>query len=292
MTKIDQALRLIVILPVLSAVSYAASRVECDSVPSKYVSRAVHYCALLPASFPTSTDASTLRGNAFPVLYFLHGLGQDSQSLFDDGVWNLVDELRAQKKLGEFVIITPDAGRSFYINSKDARTRYEDFFLKEFIPAMEKRYHLAHSRAARAISGISMGGYGALRLAFAHPELFSSVSAHSAALIETLPKGAGQAGVGGFIGPAFGRPLDADYWKKESPFVFARTANLKGLKIYFDCGDHDQYGFENGAESLHKILTSRKIQHEFHVYPGGHDWPYFSAHLPASLEFDSKALGK
>jgi S-formylglutathione hydrolase FrmB len=96
----------------------------------------------------------------------------------------------------------------------------------------------------------------------------------------------------GIVGPAFGRPLDTEYWKKESPFAYARTANLHGLKIYFDCGDSDQYGFNAGAESLDKILSSRKIPHEFHIYPGGHDWQYFAEHLPASLQFDSKALGK
>ena len=137
-----------------------------------------------------------------------------------------------------------------------------------------------------------MGGYGALRFAFKHPEMFAAVSAHSAALIENLPAGAGQAGMGTFVGPAFGRPLDTAYWKKESPFVFARNGNLTGLSIYFDCGEQDQYGFEAGTESLHRILSSRKMAHEYHIYPGGHDWRYFSQHLPASLQFDAKAIAK
>ena len=292
MTRVVRALCLVLTYLLLASISQAASRVECDSVPSKFVPPSVHYCALLPSSYPISSGTLTSKSKPFAVLYFLHGLGQDSQSLFDDGMWSLVDEVRQQKKIGEFVIITPDAGRSFYVNSKDGRTRYEDFFLKEFMPAMEKRYHLAHSRTQRAISGISMGGYGALRLAFAHPELFSAVSAHSAALIENLPNGSAQSGMSAILGSAFGRPMDAEYWKKQSPFVFARAANLKGLKIYFDCGDHDQYGFDKGAGSLDRILTARHIPHEFHIYPGGHDWQYFSQHLPASLEFDSKALGK
>lgn len=272
----------------LPCLCFAQSRIECASVPSKYVPPSVRYCALLPAL----GKGSITNPKPLHVLYFLHGLGQDSESLFNDALWNLVDNLKQEKKIGEFVIVTPDAGRSFYINSKDGRSRYEDFFLREFIPAMEKKYHLSRSREGRAISGISMGGYGALRFAFEHPEMFSSVSAHSAALIEELPKGAGQAGMGGFVGPAFGRPLDTAYWKKESPFVFARSAGLRGLNIYFDCGDQDQYGFEAGAEQLHKLLTARKVPHEFHIYSGGHDWRYFSQHLPASLEFASRSFGK
>jgi S-formylglutathione hydrolase FrmB len=246
----------------------------------------------LPDGFPTSGTTSKTPSKSLSALYFLHGIGGNSESLFNDGMWSLVDELRRKNKISDFVIITPDAGRSFYINSKDGVNRYEDFFFKEFIPAMEKRYHLSSTRSARAIGGISMGGYGALRAAFAHPEMFIAVSAHSPALIENLPKGSAQAGMAGIVGPAFGRPLDTEYWKKESPFAYARTANLQGLKIYFDCGDADQYGFNAGAESLHKILDTRKVKHEFHIYPGGHDWQYFSEHLPASLQFDSKALNK
>src|SRR6266404_2751167 len=165
--------RIAALFVLIANVGFAASRVECDSVPSRFVPPAVHYCALLPDNLPPSSDTLTKAGKTLHVLYFLHGLGQDSQSLLNEGLWNLVDNLEQKKKLGEFVIITPDAGRSFYINSKDGRTKYEDFFLREFMPAMEKRYHLAHTREGRVISGISMGGYGALRFAFAHPELFA-----------------------------------------------------------------------------------------------------------------------
>jgi S-formylglutathione hydrolase FrmB len=270
----------------LSTACFGASRIECDSVKSKFVPPEVHYCALLPDGF----QATSIK--TYPALYFLHGLGQNSQSLFNNGMWNLVDELRGEKKIADFVIITPDAGRSFYINSKDGKTRYEDFFLQEFVPAMERKYHLEHSRKGRVISGISMGGYGALRMAFKHPEMFAAVSAHSAALIEELPKGAAQTSMSAIVGTAFGRPLDNDYWKKQTPFAIAKTADLKGLKIYFDCGDHDQFGFDAGAEALHRLLTTHKVSHEYHIYPGGHDWQYFSEHLPASLEFDSKAVTK
>lgn len=275
-----------------STVCFAASRVECNRVPSKFVKPSVHYCALLPDGFPSSSKSSSSVSKKYAALYFLHGLGQDDESLFKQGIWNLVDDLREQKKISDFVIISPFAGRSFYVNSKDGKVRYEDFLLQEFIPAMEKKYHLEHSRKGRVITGISMGGYGALRLAFKHPEMFAAVSAHSAALIEELPKGAAESSVSAMIGTAFGRPLDNEYWKRESPFAYAKTADLKGLRIYFDCGDNDYFGFDSGAMALDRLLTARKIPHEFHIYPGGHDLQYFSTHLPESLEFDSKALGK
>ena len=62
------------------------------------------------------------------------------------------------------------------------------------------------------------------------------------------------------------------------------------MKIYFDCGSEDDYGFEAGAQALHNVLVSRQIAHEFHLYPGGHNWGYFAEHLPDSLRFNSEAF--
>ncbi len=140
-----------------------------------------------------------------------------------------------------------------------------------------------------------MGGYGALHLAFRHPELFTSVSAGSAALFVKLPafkvSDAQQPAARRILGEAFGTPFDPAFFDRQSPLTLAKTFRPAGLKIYFDCGSEDDYGFERGAEALDKILTERHIPHEFHLYPGGHNWIYFAGHLPVSLEFHSKAFG-
>jgi S-formylglutathione hydrolase FrmB len=94
------------------------------------------------------------------------------------------------------------------------------------------------------------------------------------------------------LGETFGSPPDPAFWERNSPLTTARRANLAGLKIYFDCGDQDDFGFETGARALNKILSSRHIAHEAHIYPGRHDWQYFAEHLPASLEFQSRAIAK
>ena len=288
--------RKLLLLLLLCSASFAASRVDCGEVASKYVNEQVHYCALLPASFDTHQT------KVYPILYLLHGLGDNEQSLINSGIWNMVDELRAEGRIGDFVIVTPRAGRSFYINAKAPKSanaarkmnqNYEDFFVKEFIPQIEKKYHSGGARSRRAISGISMGGFGALRTAFKFPRLFTAVAAHSAALIEKMPRGAENTPVGMILGNVFGKPFDPAYWESQSPFAFAQSqslANLSGLKIYFDCGDQDGYGFDSGARALDALLTKRGVAHEFHIYPGGHDWQYFSEHLPASFEFVSKAF--
>jgi S-formylglutathione hydrolase FrmB len=141
-----------------------------------------------------------------------------------------------------------------------------------------------------------MGGYGALHMAMKYPQMFSAVSSHMGALIEKIPAAltdARELGRGlSFLGEVFGRPFDRAYWERNSPFTLARQASgLARLKIYFDCGDEDGFGFDAGTQAFHELLKSRGIAHEFHIYPGRHNWDYVSQHMGASMEFHSRAFG-
>ncbi len=268
----------------------ATASAQCQSAPSRILHRAVGYCIIFP---PGYASGKTRR---YPVLYLLHGLGENRQFLIGNGGLNLIEDLWSSRRMGKFLIVTPDADSSFYINSQNGRERYEDFFIREFLPYIERHYRTLPGRKYRGIAGVSMGGYGALHLAFRHPWLFGSAGAESAALIahfraETLAGPVARA-LGLMLGGAFGTPPDAAYWKENSPLTLARTARLAGMKIYFDCGAQDGYGFEHGARALDRILTARGIPHDFHLYPGGHNWEYFAAHLPEMLEFESRAFGQ
>ncbi len=278
--------RLVSSLFLFAALSaFAAERVQCGSLKSTIVPRPVGYCALLPPGY----DAQPAK--KFPVLYFLHGLGGDQTFLVSTGGWGMIEDAWEQKRFGEFVIITPEADTSFYINSKSGRVKYEDFFIRDFVPQMEKKFRLLGTRSGRAIGGVSMGGYGALRFAFKYPQMFSSVGALMPALLEQLPHGSQNAGFTAFFGTAFGSPLDEAFWKANTPFVYARTGNLAGMKIYVDCGDQDGYGFDAGARELDKLLTQRHVPHVVHIDPGQHDWQFVAQHLMESLDFQAKALG-
>jgi S-formylglutathione hydrolase FrmB len=270
----------------LSCPAFATGRAECLSAPSKLLGHPVAYCALLPPSY----DAEKTR--RYPILYLLHGLGDNEQMLIHSGGFNLVEDLWERHQLGDLLIVTPDGGSSFYVNSRDGHHRYEDFFLQEFLPQIEKRFRTQAGRGSRSIAGISMGGYGALHLAFRHPELFGSVGAHSAALLERIPTvtvaNSRQPAGSRILGDAFGSPLDPVFWKRNDPLTIARTANLAGLQIYFDCGSEDDFGFDAGAVALDKILSRRHATHEFHLYPGGHNWVYVEEHLPDLLQFHSR----
>lgn len=280
----------ILVCSILAPAGIAAGRVECNSIQSKVLGQSVRYCALLPASY----DAKKAR--RYPALYYLHGLGDSEQSLLNLGGWNLVENLREEGKIGEFLIFAPAGGRSFYINSRDGKLRYEDFFIREFVPAMEAKYRARAGRASRAITGVSMGGYGALHMAMKYPQMFCSVSSHMGALIKQIPPAlidARELGRGlSFLSETFGRPFDRAFWDRNSPFTLARAANgLAGLKIYFDCGRDDAYGFDAGAQAFHELLESRGVAHEFHIYPGGHDWNFVLEHMAASMQFHSRAFG-
>jgi S-formylglutathione hydrolase FrmB len=207
----------------------------------------------------------------------------------------LLDDLRHQHKMGDFLIAMPEGRRSFYINSADGAVLYSDFFLKEFIPAIEGKYRIRAGREGRAIGGISMGGYGALRFAFAHPELFSSVSAQSAALFTESPQqldAATSSGLTGVLAPVFGHPIDVPHWNANNPFLLAKknAGSLKTLAIYFNCGQNDNYGFETGAAQLHSELEKEEVKHEYHAYPGNHSAEYFMSHFAEVMEFHSRAF--
>jgi S-formylglutathione hydrolase FrmB len=279
-----------------SPFALAQGHIDCSAVQSHILKRNVHYCVQVPGGYEQK-DASG-QPRRFPALYYLHGLGDNEQSFSRSGGWTLIEDLRAQGKIGDFLIVAPEGYASFYINSADGSERYSDFFLREFIPYIEKKYRVLPGREARAVTGISMGGYGALRFAFAYPELFSAVSAQSAALILETPQQLNKLALErsqdarDAFAPLIGDPVNVAHWRTNDPFTLARKnkAALKTTAIYFNCGQSDDFGFEKGAAALDKQLTSESIAHEYRPYPGGHNMNYFLSHLGEVIEFHSKAF--
>lgn len=268
----------------LPSLAQAAGRVECSALESRVMARPVRYCVLLPAGYDTD------KARRFFIVYYLHGLGDNEQSLINTGGWNRIEELQEKKRIGEFIVAAPEGGRSFYVNSSDGRVRYDDFFMKEFLPFIEKAYRVRAARASRSLMGISMGGYGALRFALAYPQTFGAVAVHMPALIEKLPAGITDArSLGarlGILSDVFGRPFNAAHWNRNSPFTLAsQIAPAAAPRIYMDCGTSDEFGFDAGVRAMDKLLTSRKIAHVARLYPGNHGWEYVMQHLDASLEF-------
>ena len=286
------SLAILLLLLTHASVSHAEGRAECATIKSAILGRPVRYCAYVPAIFDTD------KAKQFPVLYYLHGLGDNEQSMLNAGGWDLIEDMRRTGRVGDFVVLAPNGGHTFFMNSADGKIRYEDFLTKEFMPQMEKKYRISGTRAKRGITGVSMGGFGALRLAFKYPQQFGAVSAQMPALLADVPQDVVAGGPGspaGMLGDVFGNPIDVAFLKRNSVFYFAKdepSAELKRMKIYFNVGNNDDYGFEQGAQKLHHLLDSRGVPNEFHVYPGRHDPQFAVRHFGEIVQFQWNAMGK
>jgi S-formylglutathione hydrolase FrmB len=247
----------------------------------------VSYCVAFPPSYQASSN------KRYPTLYFLHGLFEDEHSWLDRGGEETWDSLTTQGDLANFIVVLPAGGRTFYVNSQDGHERYEDFFIQELVPEIDRKYRTLAVAGERGISGVSMGGYGALHLAMRHPDAFGSASAHSAALLPKFPDPLPTEGRWGFyarvLQEPFGSPLNESYFDANNPLTLAEhPERFPHLALYFDCGDHDRYGFEEGAELLDRILSQKDFPHTFALRPGGHGWDYLQQYLHFSLEFHSR----
>jgi S-formylglutathione hydrolase FrmB len=268
-----------------------AEGVEYGSFQSASLGKELKFAIQLPPSYKTDTK------RRYPVLYFLHGNNGNEVEFQRRGVAAAVNRLREAGKIGEMIIVAPAGENSFYLNSKNG-VMYEDAIIKDLIPHIEKTYRALGTREGRAIQGISMGGWGALMLAFRHPEMFSSVSAHSAALYDKLPVPDGQDRYSMFLDRVikrlFGDPPDEAFFQANNPLRLAETnaAAIKksGLKIYFDVGAEDRYRYQGTNKMLDERLTKAGIAHEYHQFPGGHGWDYMLSVMENSYGFLWKNL--
>lgn len=272
----------------------AGSRVQYKSFHSAQVNRDLNYAVYLPPSYETSTKK-------YPVLYFLHGLNENEMRWSTRGGADmLLDKMVAENKIGEFIVAIPAVdSTSFYTNARGGGAPWEDVVVKDFIPMVESTYRVNAARATRGISGISMGGYGSLKIAMKHPDMFSAVTAHSAALVPSFDSTTVSGGrldmfktlFDRIYGINFAGPQDLTYWDANNPLMLVKdTAKLQGMKIYFDCGTEDNYGFYDGHKVLDDLLTKAKYPHEAHLYPGVHGWDFAKQHIDQSLLFHWKAF--
>jgi S-formylglutathione hydrolase FrmB len=270
-----------------------AGRVEYGKFHSDSLGTDIGYAVSLPASYARDTS------RRYPVVIFLHGLFNSERDWEGRGVEARVEALRAAGKIGEFIVAVPYGANSFYLNGKDG-TRYEDAIVKDFIPFVDKTYRTTAMPRERVIEGISMGGYGALTIAFKHPEMFVAVAAHCAAVFEELPKpptsATDQRGAYRYqiASKIFGAPPDPQFFSTNNPLdlAAANADKIRSLKIYFDVGEQDRYGFADGNRRLDAALTKAGVQHEFHSGPGDHGWSFLLDRIEPAMTFVWSALEK
>ena len=262
--------------------AWAQSRVlESLEFQSKLLGRAVKYSVYLPDGYETST-------RQYPTLYLLHGWTDNETSWIQMGnMQPIADEAIRSGKSVDMVIIMPDAGETWYVNSYDGKVPYEDMFFQELIPYMEKTYRLRTDKEFRAISGLSMGGFGSFLYAIHHPDYFSACAPLSAAVHDEADvKRYLKSDTGEFFQKLFGKEILTPHWYKNEILHLLDTMDLKEVsrvRFYFDCGDDDS--LLDGSFAVHKKMTEKKIKHEFRVRDGYHSWTYWRTALPSVLEF-------
>ena len=268
-----------------ASAAHAFAEVRPGTFASAALGREVSYVVDLPASY----DASGTR--KYPVVYALHGLFEGAGFWERRGLAGALASLRATNELPEFIVVAVDGGNSFFVNAPGGR--YEDLVAKDLVAHVEATYRVVPGRAGRAFLGISMGGYGALHIAFANPGLVKAVATHSAMLLEAIPtadQGARRGQMAAF-NQVFGDPIDAQLWNRNDPLALARTLDPKQAPaLYLDCGAEDRYGLANGHRDLHKILDERGVAHSFELPPGDHGYEFVRARIDKSLRFLAQQL--
>jgi len=264
----------------------SSGRIEYAEFQSASLGRSVRYAVSLPPSYEQKPTAR------YPLVIFLHGLNNDERDWETQGIEAKLAALRAAGKVGEFIVAIPYGANSFYLNARDG-TRYEDAIVKDFLPFIDGKYRTTADPRHRLIDGISMGGYGALLIAFKHPELFAGVAAHSAALFNELPQLPTDPADrrGGYryqlATKLFGAPPDAAFFQANNPLYLAKANadKIKSLKIYFDVGEKDRYGFDVGNRELDAVLTAAGVRHEYHLAPGDHGWTFLADRSEPAFTF-------
>ena len=269
--------------------AFAQSMVkESLSFHSDKLGTDVRYSIYLP-------DGYNYSERKYPVLYLLHGWTDDETSWLQMGeVQKIADETIQKGKSTAVVIVMPDASDTWYINSYDNKILYEDMFFKELIPFIQDTYRVRSQKQYQAISGLSMGGYGAFLYTIHHPECCTACAPLSAAVYtDEQMKKALHTDRGKLFDILYGKGNLTKHWYKNSILHLLESAELDSsfdVAYDIDCGDDDS--LLHGNNIAHELLKEKGIKHEFRVRDGGHTWSYWRTALPSVLEFISKRFNR
>jgi len=263
--------KLIVIVLILFVQTISAQekvRVILDSVYSYAVNSYKRFNILLPKDYFKSEER-------YRVIFLLHGYSGNHTD------W--VNRTSIVKYLNDysFVVVTPEADNSWYTNSPFFKNRnYEDYIIKELIPYVEKKYRVISTRHGRAIAGLSMGGYGAIKFALKYPQYFYYAGSFSGAfrwpsLIEKNRNLLSQS-----LREAFGEKR-TEHWDKNDVLVLADSVKPVNLPyLYISCGKDDPLeGLLESNRKLVEKLQKNGVMYEYHELPGEHNWIFWDIEI-------------
>ena len=260
----------------------ANPRVETIQFRSKLINTTLPYSVALPEDYNTSTTTR------YPVLYLLHGLTGHYNDWFSR---TNVADYAAQYRI---IVVTPEGNDSWYIDSVTVPSeKYESYILNELIPDVQQRFRTIEARYGRAIAGLSMGGYGAVKFGVKSPATFAFVGSMSGAF------GITRVGEEGIQWDALKKSLKlfgaigSDTRKENDVFELIKqmlASRISSLPfIYFDCGTEDSLSADN--RELAALLVEKKIPHEYRELPGDHSWGYWDRQVQEVLKIAIRNLG-
>jgi enterochelin esterase-like enzyme len=264
--------------------------IESLTMESDLLEGQVKYSVYLPPDYDKSE-------RSYPVLYLLHGYSGNETVWIQFGeVDRMADDAIKEGEVSSFIIIMPDGKTNWYSNDYQGLESYEDMFIREFIPFIEKQYRIRSKKEFRAIAGNSMGGYGALKFAMKYNHLFSACVAFSSGIFTDVEITNMPDSIYGILDGIYGKNLKGnerinENWENNSPLYLVKAITgdkLKSVRFYIDCGDDDF--LYRGNSELHKLMRDLKIPHEYRVRDGGHNWRYWREGLPAGLSFINKSF--
>ena len=245
------------------------------SFRSAALNRDVQYRVIFPSNRRS--------GDKLQVVYLLHGGGGG----FRD--WSNYSDVARFSERG-LLLVMPEGGASYYTNAVDPpQDRYEDFVVEDLISDVESRFPVAKGRENRAIVGVSMGGFGAIKLALHHPDLFIFVGGLSSAIdVSRRPFTIKRLQQSHHYNSIFG-PSGSQTRRDNDPFVLVRTADPKSAPYFFlTCGE--QEGLLPANREFAALLAQHHFQSEFHTVRGGHDWNQWNGWLPALFQLVAERM--
>lgn len=278
---------LIILFLVLSlpAITFAQTGKVYDNLvmKSKILNMERKYAIYLPPDYDTSE-------RSYPVLYLLHGSGDDQTGWVQFGeIQRIADNAINSGAATAMIVVMPDAntGQKGYTNALGGGWNYEDFFFKELMPEVEKRFRIRTEKQYRAVAGLSMGGGGTFYYALHRPDLFSSACPLSASTgprnKESVKKYLGKSDVTDVTESEIN-----DWFNKYSVLQLIKDLpddKKNQIHWFIDIGDND-FLYE-GNSLVHIEMRKKGIEHEYRVRDGVHNWTYWRASLPAVLSFVS-----
>lgn len=261
----------------------SSPNVETVDFESKLMGRKMPFRVVLPASYSTRGE----EGRRFPVLYLLHGL----TGHFDN--WTSRTSVVSYAAAYSLIIVTPEGENGWYTDHLvKEKQEYESYLIRELIPEIDKRYRTLDRRSHRAIAGLSMGGYGAIKLGLKYPEMFAIAGSFSGAIGATDVTERDFPGpTGRTIDEAFG-PVDGVIRQANNPFDIVRRAGSDKIKsfpfLYVDCGTED-FLFQSNRDFI-QLLVEKKVPHEYRHRPGAHNWQYWDAQVKEFLQVADRII--